>query len=119
MRAFNIYVNKINGGGRHSGKVPLWKQDIAELTELFNGVVTDSFKFVNLVVGDNVGPHQMRKFAASYSHIMLLENPALERRLLDRMGFASMVILKKNYVDNVPDLNTRCVLPVGTFIPSP
>ena len=119
IRAFNIYVNKVNGSGRHSGKVPLWKQDIADLTELFNGVVTDSFKFVNLVVGDNVGPHQMRKFAASYSHVMLLENPALERRLLDRMGFASMVILKKNYVDNVPDLYTRCVLPVGTFIPSP
>ena len=97
----------------------MWKQDIADLTELFNGVVTDSFKFGNLVVGDNVGPHQMRKFAASYSHVMLLENPALERRLLDRMGFASMVILKKNYVDNVPDLYTRCVLPVGTFIPSP
>ena len=119
VRAFNTYVNKVNGGGRHSGKVPLWKQDIGELTDLFNGVVTDSFNFVNLVVGDNVGPHQMRKFAASYSHMMLLDNPALERRLLDRMGFASMVILKKNYVDNVPDLNTRCVLPIGTFIPSP
>ena len=48
IRAFNIYVNKVNGSGRHSGKVPLWKQDIADLTELFNGVVTDSFKFVNL-----------------------------------------------------------------------
>ena len=42
----------------------------------------------------SVGPHQMRKIAASYSAIMMASSPVLERTPIDRMGCASLTIFK-------------------------
>ena len=117
-RAFNMYVHKINNGSRHSVNSPLWLRDILELTALFKTIVADSVRFANVRNEDSVGPHQMRKFAASYSALLLDADPALERRLFDRMGCSSMNVLRKHYIKEVPPLNFKCVLPIGTFSPS-
>ena len=117
-RAFNMYVHKINNGSRHSVNSPLWMRDILELTALFRNIVADSVRFANVRNEDSVGPHQMRKFAASYSALLLDADPALERRLFGRMGCSSMNVLRKHYIKEVPPLNFKCVLPIGTFSPS-
>ena len=117
-RAYNLYVNMVNNGARHSVKSPLWKQDKVELTEMFKAVVADSARFANVLLEDSVGPHDMRKFAASYSALLLEANPALERRFIDRMGCASMTVLKRHYIKEVPPLEFKCVLPLGTCLPS-
>ena len=60
----------------------------------------------------------MRKLAASYSAKMIGSSTAGERKLMDRMGCASMNVLKRTYINNVPNLSHTVVLPAGTFIPS-
>ena len=117
-RAYNLYVNMVNNGARHSVRSPLWKQDKVELSEMFKAVVADSARFANVLLEDSVGPHDMRKFAASYSALLLEANPALEKRFIDRMGCASMTVLKRHYIKEVPPLEFKCVLPLGTFLPT-
>ena len=61
-----------------------------------------------------MGPHQMRKFAASYS-LHLGHDTEVVRK---KMGFSSLSILKKNYLGpSVPPLLMPCVLPGGSHIP--
>ena len=117
-RAYNLYVNRLNNGARHSVRSPLWRRDKVELTKLFKSVIADSATFADVTLEDSVGPHDMRKFAASYSALLLEANPALERRFIDRMGCASMTILKRHYIKEVPPLEFKCVLPLGTYFPS-
>ena len=117
-RAYNLYTHRINNGARHSVRSPLWMQDKVELTKIFKGVVADSARFANVELVDSVGPHDMRKFAASYSALLLEANPALERRFIDRMGCASMTVLKRHYIKEVPPLEFKCVLPLGTCLPA-
>ena len=108
----------MNNGARHSVRSPLWRRDKVELTKLFKSVIADSATFADVTLEDSVGPHDMRKFAASYSALLLEANPALERRFIDRMGCASMTILKRHYIKEVPPLEFKCVLPLGTYFPS-
>ena len=65
----------------------------------------------------SIGPHHMRKLAASYSAIMMGDSKNLERALMDRMGYQSMTVLKKNYISSVPGLKFKCVIPLGTYMP--
>ena len=59
----------------------------------------------------SIGPHHMRKLAASYSAIMMGESRSSERILMDRVGFKSMTVLEKNYISNVPELKFKYVVP--------
>ena len=78
--------------------------------------------FVHLVVasrhhhGDfgpvSVGPHQMRKLAASYSSLLGQD----EDTVLRVMGFSSRSVFRKNYVAWVPPLTVPCMLPGGPFL---
>ena len=78
--------------------------------------------FINLVVasrrhhGDfgpvSVGPHQMRKLAASYSSLLGQD----EDTVLRVMGFSSRSVFRKNYVAWVPPLTVPCMLPGGPFL---
>ncbi|CAL4093494.1 unnamed protein product [Meganyctiphanes norvegica] len=83
------------------------------LSNLFISVVKDSRRFHDLSADISVGPHGMRKFAASYSAQVGLN----EERVKRVMGFSSTRILRKNYVAWVPPLRVPCVLPGGTFLP--
>ena len=87
------------------------------LTKLFCKVVLHSRLRKNIQAHVTVGPHQVRKLAASYSAVLMGHSKDLERTLMDRMGCSSMMVLKKNYISTVPHLNVSCVLPVGTFKP--
>ena len=63
---------------------------------------------------NQVTPHQMRKFAASYSHQLGQD----EEKVRQVMGFSSLKVLKKNYQAQVPPPELPCVLPGGSFSPS-
>ena len=117
-RAFLIYVGKIlKGNQRPSSKDPLWSKDTKGLTKLFKSVVSHSRQGLQLDEV-SIGPHQMRKLAASYSAVLMGNSKDLERTLLDRMGCKSMTVLKKNYILLTPSLNFKCVVPVGTYSPT-
>ena len=84
----------------------------ASLTKCFVNVVRDSRIYNDLAVPAEIGPHQMRKFSASYA--ALVGQP--ETLVCKVMGFSSKKIFRKNYVAWVPPLLVSCVLPGGTFL---
>ena len=49
---------------------------------------------------------------------MALKDPQLLVKMQERMGSRGMKILHKNYIHDVPHLDTKCVLPVGTYNPT-
>ena len=115
MRALNIYFNKLGLNARRVSKGSLWKFDTKGLTRLFNLTVLQSRQRKNILDIIPIAPHQVRKFAASYSFIKIGSSKTLEKLLIDRMGCSSMTILRKNYIAEVPELLYNCVLPIGTF----
>ena len=80
---------------------------------MFISVVKDALSDAGLSTSLPIGPHQVRKLAASHSRRAGRDEQAL-RRL---MGFSSVSILRKNYVSEVTPLNVACVLPGGPFFP--
>jgi len=64
-----------------------------------------------------IGPHQMRKFAASYSAKMINSSVEGERKLMERMGCKTMSVLKRHYINNIPCVSLKMVIPVGTCVP--
>ena len=87
--------------------------NVRKLTKLFINLVRDALRDAGLPFRVKIGPHQMRKFAASLS-IKHGQNEDIVREL---MGFSSVNILRKNYVAGVPPLNIACVLPGGPYFP--
>ena len=82
------------------------------LTKYFKRLVMDSIFFNDLSCSQvQITPHQMRKFAASYSR----EVGQDEETVRVAMGFSSVSILRKNYQASVPPLRFPCVLPGGSF----
>ena len=100
---------------------PLWSlpgqtvpSPVRTLTAWFISLVKDYRRRDGLSTDISVGPHQMRKFAASYS-LHLGQNPEGVRKT---MGFSSLTILRKNYLAHtVTPLLMPCVLPGGSHIP--
>ena len=82
------------------------------LSRWFIDLVLESRRLNGLVDPVAVGPHQMRKFAASYSSMVGQD----EETVVRVMGFSSNRILRKNYVAPVPPLRVPCVLPGGPFL---
>ena len=86
------------------------------LSEMVVSVVEEAFLAVQEPAPAVVGPHQFRKFAASYSLNFLDNSPSGELRLAERMGSRSINIIKKNYADPlVPKIRVRCEVPLGTL----
>ena len=83
------------------------------LSSWFRNLVVDSQRLNGLPVPKDIGPHQVRKLAASYARKAGQAEPLVQRV----MGFSSRVILRKNYVADVPPIHFPCVLPGGTFLP--
>ena len=118
LRAYNIYINSINPNGRCTRDQKLWQFKCSQLSNLFIKCVKNALSFAHVPCEGDIGPHQMRKLAASYSHIMVKRTPQLESKMLERMGCMTSKILLKNYIHDVPHLDTKCVLPVGTYYPT-
>ena len=87
--------------------------DERRLTYLFKSVVFEALQAENITNVVSVGPHQVRKLAASYAFKFDQDLNSVLRV----MGFSSPFIFKKNYVASVPELYFPCVLPGGTFYP--
>ena len=85
---------------------------ISHLTGIFISAVKDSLHASGLTAPASIGPHQMRKLAASLS-LGVGQDEELVRA---NMGFSSLSILRKNYVARVPKLKHSCVLPGGPFL---
>ena len=117
VRALNTYLSMVAGGPRFSISSPLWSHDTKGLTNLFKTTVFQARHSAGIMAIVPMGPHQMRKLAASYSAKMINSSTISEKKLMERMGCSSMNVLKRTYINNVPNLNCKCVLPIGTFIP--
>ena len=117
-RALLTFVEMRKDSVNHpSNKHPLWLDSTDVLSKLFSSIVVRARESAQRRDTVPIGPHQMRKLAASYSAKMLNDNKAMETLLLERMGYKSMKIIKKCYIAHVPDLNYKCVVPLGTYNP--
>ena len=86
---------------------------LKKLTSTFISVVKDALRDADLSIDISIGPHQMRKLSASHAWKAGQD----EEIIREIMGFASLMILRKNYIAEVPNLNIACVLPGGSFSP--
>ena len=122
VRAYRRYLRVSSVlSGHGSSQEQLWMPvkgsvhiDERKLTYLFKSVVFEALQAQNILDVVSVGPHQVRKLAASYS-LKFRQDVNL---VLKVMGFSSDVIFRKNYVAEVPDLLFSCVLPGGPIFPS-
>ena len=87
---------------------------VRKVTKLFSSLVEDCRLFYGLSIDLSIGPHQMRKLAASYAHLVGQDEDTVKD-----MGFSSVSTLRKHYVGDVPPLRLPCVLPGGPFFPEP
>lgn len=118
VRALNTYLSMIGGGPRFSINSPLWSYSIQGLTKMLQTTVLQARQRAGDMAFVPMGPHQVRKLAASYSALMVGSSSEGELKLMERMGCSSMSVLRRVYIKEVPSLNFKCVLPVGTFIPT-
>ena len=118
IRSLQAYLAVLQPNPRLARTRPLWNLSTAELTRLFISTTNQARSSAGDVAETSVGPHMMRKFAASYSSLMMRAENIGEKMLLDRMGFKSMTVVKRTYINKVPRLTFKSVLPVGTFSPS-
>ena len=124
VRAYDTYLNR---SARWLRKFPkrehpkvLWSSpssgkalDKEYLSKIFKTLVEDSRKHFKKKGKVAIGPHDVRKFAASYAS-QVGQDEELVRKV---MGFSSVKIMRKNYIASVPHLKMHCVLPGGSFIP--
>ena len=125
VRAFRLYFSASERwfvDSSPSVSRPLWRlpksgRPLSQqvLTKHFKSLIVDCLYLNDLEGSQNqVTPHQMRKFAASYSHQLGQD----EEKVRQVMGFSSLKVLKKNYQAHVPPLEFPCILPGGAFSPS-
>ena len=126
VRAYNIFIDRSTNWHSDVENIqdlqPFWVKpnspspsSVPELTRSFISLVKAYRNSVNLPITISIGPHQTRKFGASYS-IQLNHKKA---DIVKVMGSSSFTILKKNYVTEVPPLTVSCALPGGSFFHIP
>ena len=120
VRAYKIFLSRSPSSHGDLISQPFWSHptksapvSTSQLTGLFIGVVKDCLLASGLPASVPIGPHQMRKLAASLSNLVG-HNEEIVRK---RMGFSSVKILRKNYIAKVPHLRIACVLPGGPYFP--
>ena len=126
VRAYTIYLNRISPWiarlPRSTRHPFLWISNTsasripkAQLSRLLISLVKDARRYHGKTGNVPIGPHQFRKFGASFSVLLNHERG----KVLDVMGFTpSSHIFNKNYVGQVSPLKTPCVLPGGSSSPS-
>ena len=90
--------------------------NVKRLTDSFNKVVVCSQDYAQAPRASSIGPHQGRKYAASYG-FMCCNSIEDEKILMQDMGCSSLVVLRKVYINPVPPLTHPCVVPGGIYIP--
>ena len=94
-----------------------WPYSQCTLERLLKDLIRESRNFVGKTTEIQSSSHQFRKFAASYSKKFLALSSDHCDVLRRRMGCASMRILNKVYIDEVPSLSLACAVPLGTVLP--
>ena len=56
------------------------------MANLFIKCIKDSLVAAHIHFDSDIGPHQMRKIAASYCKVMIRRDPSLEGKMIERMG---------------------------------
>ena len=118
IRAFQTYLGKCQFNPRGSINRPLWSGSSKSLTKLFISTALQAKHFTGDLSVVPIGPHQMRKFAASYSARMVGSSVEGERKVMERMGCKTMSVLKRHYINNIPNVSFKMVIPAGTFVPT-
>ena len=118
IRSLQSLLAVLRPNPRLSKTRPLWNLSKTELTRMFITTATLAGRSAGDTAVHKLGPHHMRKFAASYSAKMMVSGDISERKLLDRMGNKTMSVLKRTYIHRVPSLTVKAVVPVGTFSPA-
>ena len=86
------------------------------MSRSFIKVVEYAQAYANVPRAPSIGPHQGRKLAASYG-FMRCESLRDEEFLMQEMGFSSLKVMRRVYINLVPTLTHKCVVPGGTYIP--
>ena len=118
IRTFQIYLGKCQFNPRGSINRPLWSGSSKTLSKLFISTALQAKHFAGDLSEVPIGPHQMRKFAASYSARMVGSSVEGERKVMERMGCKTMSVLKRHYINKIPNISFKMVIPAGTFIPA-
>ena len=90
--------------------------NIPKLSRSFIKAVEYAQAYANVPKAQSIGPHQGRKLAASYG-FMRCETLCDEEFLMQEMGFSSLQVMRRVYINPVPPLTHKCVVPGGTYIP--
>ena len=91
-----------------------WSLSQGSLSYLFVKLVKSALRFAGRSDKVRIGPHQMRKLAASYSRNFLGGSAEKDSLLMKRMGCSSLTVLQKVYFNDVPCVDFPCVVPLGT-----
>ena len=92
-----------------------WTLSLNSLSRVLISLVAASRRFSDCSTSVAIGPHHLRKFAASYSKTFLVRSIKHERLLVKQMGCSSISVLKRVYINQVPPVRFTCVLPLGTL----
>ena len=121
VRVYKHLLERTSGAG-FSSKY-LWdhgpskdRVNIPRLSKTFIKVVEQAQAYAQVPRALSIGPHQGRKLAASYG-FMRCNSLRDEEYLMQEMGFSSLQVMRRVYINPVPPLNHRCVVPGGTYIP--
>ena len=93
----------------------LWTERSSALTSMVIDLIIEALKD-KCVYRDNmsVGPHQVKKLAASLAKYYLRCTNEL---LAQRMGNKTINTLLNCYIHKIPDVRVSCVVPLGTVNP--
>ena len=121
VRAYRYLLERTSGAsfssrflwdhGRHKEQV-----NVQRLTKTFIKVVECAQDYAHVPRAISIGPHQGRKLAASYG-FMRCNSLQDEEFLMQEMGFSSLRVMRQVYINPVPPLNHKCVVPGGIYIP--
>ena len=114
VRAWWIFLGRRPSVTNSKDDRCFWSISQGSLPHLFVKLIRKALQFAGRPAKISVGPHQMRKLAASYSRNFLGGSAEKDSVLMKRMGCSSLSILQKVYFNDVPLVDFPCVVPLGT-----
>ena len=115
VRAWEIFSLRRARVINHVNNDCFWTLSLNSLSRVLISLVAASRRFSDCATSVAIGPHHLRKFAASYSKTFLVRSIKHEKLLVRQMGCSSISVLKRVYINQVPPVKFTCVLPLGTL----
>ena len=117
VRALNTYFLKRNAVVNKANDWRLWMHSKSILSYMVSSLIIEARVVADRSDDVRVGPHHLRKFAASYCKANW--ESSYKQVLYKRMGSKSMSVLARDYISNVDPLTVSCVVPMGTIVVPP